>query len=636
MTESRNYGVLGELEVPLALGLLRLSTEGRPEETEAIEVIHHALDNGLRVLDLADVYSENEKDLHYAEHLARKAIDSWSGSQDALRVVTKAGLERPKGRWRPNGRPERLRSSVDGSLKALGVDQLFLFLLHANDPQCPFEASLATLAELQQAGKIKHLGLCNVGAAEVFQAQRHFDVTALQCELSVMSRATATAGLVTLCRQLEIPFLAHRPLGGHAKVDKLLKNRAMKPLVKKYGGTPHEAALATLLDLPDPVLPVVGATQIESLDSSLRALDLTFDDEDREARNKISFFPKPEALMAIQPPIVPDDLPTLEEGSGPGDDPEVVLIMGVQGAGKSESVAAYEEAGYERLNRDNQGGKLGDLVPMLDELLREGKTRVVLDNTYPSRLSRYDFIRTAHRHHVPVRCVYMATPVREAQINVVLRMLDRYGHLPGGDELSELQKSDPNLPPPAAMVRFAASLEEPRADEGFSAVDVIPFVRRPTPDRTGKGLFLDVDGTLRITKSGEFYPRHPDDVELLPGRRKVLEEWIDRGYQLFFISNQSGVASNLVSREDVAACFDRTIELLELPITDVAFCPHKAFPVGCFCRKPLPGMGVQLMEKYELDPAQVVMVGDRNSDAQFAEAIGATYHMVDEFFGHIK
>ena len=205
-------------------------------------------------------YSLDEKDLHYGERLAKKAIESWSGSPDELRIITKAGLSRPKGRWRPNARPERLRASVDGSLQALGVEQLFMLLLHVNDPATPFEDSLGTLAELQRAGKIKHLGLCNVGAPEVYQAQRHFDVTALQCELSVMSRKTATSGLVALCRRLEIPFLAHRPLGGHAKVDKLLKNRAMKPLVKKYGGTPHEAALATLLDLPDPVLPVIGAT----------------------------------------------------------------------------------------------------------------------------------------------------------------------------------------------------------------------------------------------------------------------------------------------------------------------------------------------------------------------------------------
>ena len=64
----------------------------------------------------------------------------------------------------------------------------------------------------------------------------------------------------------------------------------------------------------------------------------------------------------------------------------------------------------------------------------------------------------------------------------------------------------------------------------------------------------------------------------------------------------------------------------------MTFCPHKAFPVGCFCRKPLPGLGVQLMEKYGLDASQLVMVGDQDSDARFAEAIGATYHSEDAFF----
>lgn len=630
---SSPYGVLGTLEIPLVLGLLRLGTEGRPEKPQAIEVIHHALDRGIRVLDLADVYALDEKDLHYAERLAGEALQSWDGPRDEVLMITKAGLSRPKGRWRPNAKPERLRKSVDGSLEALGVEQLFLFLLHVNDPQTPFEDSLETLAELQQAGKIKHLGLCNVGAPEVYQAQRHFEVTALQCELSVQSRKTATGGLVRLCRQLGIPFLAHRPLGGHAKVDKLLKNRAMKPLVKKYGGSPHEAALATLLDLPDPVLPVVGATRIESIDSSLRALQLKFDDEDREARQKISFEPTEEALEEIAPPETPTDLPKLKPAAGPGEQPEVVLVMGVQGAGKSESVSAYEQAGYARLNRDLEGGKLVDLVPKLDELLASGKQRVVLDNTYPSRLSRYPFIRTAHKHGVPVRCVYLDTPIHEAQVNVVLRMLDRYGRLPGGDEFAELAKTDPNLPPPAAMVTFAGNLEPPHEDEGLSAIDVISFERRPTPSYENKGLLLDVDGTLRVTKSGEFYPRDPDDIEVLAGRREVLQQWLDRGYQLFFVSNQSGVSSKKLTQEDAEACFQRTIELLDLPITEVMFCPHKAFPIGCFCRKPLPGMGVQLIEKYQLDRNQLVMVGDMDSDQQFATAIGATYHDAEDFFG---
>ncbi len=631
------FGALGALEVPLALGLLRLSTEGRPSETDAVNIIHHALDRGIRVLDLADVYALDEKDLHYSEKLARKALDQWKGPRDQVRLLTKAGLARPRGKWRPDARPERLRTSVEGSLKALGVEQLFMLLLHVNDPGVPFEDSLATLAELQKQGKIRHVGLCNVSVTEVRQAQRHFEVAALQCELSVMSRKASRAGLVALARQMGIAFLAHRPLGGYAKVEKLLKNRAMKPLATKYKVSPHEVALATLLDLPGPVLPLVGATRTASIDSSLHALTLTLDDEDRQRREKISFAPTADALLELQPPVDPVTLPKLEPATGPGETPEVVIVMGIQGAGKSSQVSAYTEKGYERLNRDLLGGSLADLLPKLDRLLAAGTTRVVLDNTYPTRVSRAGVVRTAHRHGVPVRCVHMATPPNEAMINVVSRVLERYGRLPGGDELKELGKKDPNLPPPLAMAKYSKTFEPPGEGEGLSAIDTIAFVRRPWPPAfSKKGLLLDVDGTLRKTKSGEIYPTTPDDVELLPNRRETLQRWLDDGYQLFFISNQSGVASKKLTYGDAESCFTRTKELLGLPVTEVLFCPHKSFPVGCFCRKPLPGWGVYLMHKYNLAQEHLVMVGDMDSDRAFAEAIGARYFHADAFFSPLK
>ena len=634
MTAATSYGVLGTLEVPLALGLLRLSTEGRPELDEAIKVIHHALDQGIRVLDTADSYGLDHKDLHYGETLVRRALDSWSGPRADVRVITKAGLDRPKGRWMPNARPPHLREAVDKSLQALGVEQIFLFLLHVNDPGCPFEDSLATLAELQQAGKIGHLGLCNVGVGEIRQAQRHFEVAAIQNELSVMSRKRAAEGSLELARQLGIPFLAHRPLGGHAKVDKLIKNRAMKPIAAKHGITPHQGALASLLDFGPPLLPLFGATNTASVDASLAALAVRLDDSDREGlAAKLTFDAKPEALNDIEEVAAPNTR-ELRAGDGPGTEPEVVIVMGVQGAGKSSLVQGYVDAGYERLNRDLIGGKLDDLVPMLAALLAAGKSRVVLDNTYPTRLSRRSVIRAAHRAGVPVRCHHLATPVREALINVVMRTLNRYDRLLGPDELKELSKTDPNLPPPAALARWAAQFETPQVDEGFAIVEEVPFRRRPAPELsgTGKGLLLDVDGTIRQTISGEIYPTDANDIEILPGRRERLQQWLDDGWQLFFISNQSGVASGKLSLETAQGCFDRTIELLGLPVTDVAFCPHPAFPAGCFCRKPMPGMGIALARKHGLDPKQLVMVGDMASDQAFAEAIGAVYHDAEAFF----
>ena len=158
---------------------------------------------------------------------------------------------------------------------------------------------------------------------------------------------------------------------------------------------------------------------------------------------------------------------------------------------------------------------------------------------------------------------------------------------------------------------------------GFPATD---------PQFTGKGLLLDVDGTLRKTRSGELFPRSAADVELLPGRREQLQRFVDEGYQLFLVSNQSGVASGTLSKEDAEAAFARTIELLGLPIAEVVYCPHPAFPVGCFCRKPLPGLGVALIARHRLARAHMIMVGDMDSDRDFARALGVKYFDADEFF----
>jgi len=165
-------------------------------------------------------------------------------------------------------------------------------------------------------------------------------------------------------------------------------------------------------------------------------------------------------------------------------------------------------------------------------------------------------------------------------------------------------------------------------------IEELRFARKPSPELSGntKALFLDVDGTIRKTISGEIYPTDPADIEILPGRREKLQHWREQGWSLFFVSNQSGVASGKLSATQARACFDRTVELLGVPITDIAYCPHPAFPAGCFCRKPMPGMGIALARKHGLALDQSLMVGDMDSDEQFAKAIGVRYEQAERFF----
>ena len=627
------FGIFGSLTIPIGLGLLRLSTDGRLSQGQATTLLHTAFDQGVRLLDTADCYCLDNSEFHYGERLAQQAVASWQGPRESIRIITKVGLVRPAGKWIPNGTPKHIRQSVDASLRELGTEQLFLLQLHAKDSRVPFEETLSVLAELQKTGKVQHLGLCNVGPAEVRQALRHFTVAAVQCELSILARKSATDGMLLLSQQLGIPFLAYRPLGGYAKVEKLEKNRILVPLSQRHNVSPHEIALAAVLNAGPNVIPLVGATKQSSLLSSIKATNLELDISDRTALSiKYAFEADADAAAAIQPPTTPSNLSKLQSDPGPGDAAEIVLLMGIQGAGKSELVHSYVDRGYARLNRDLMGGKVDDLTGHLRQLLVDGQKRVVLDNTYPTRISRAAIVRIAHSVGIPVRCRFLETSIDDARINVVHRILDRYERLLGPADMKELAKHDPNLPPPIALQRWQDSFERPEWDEGFSAIDSIPFVRRMPKNHTGKGLLLDVDGTLRTTRSGEIYPRHAEDVVLLPNRRETLMRWIDDGYSLHFVSNQSGISSGKLSQSDADGAFQRTAELLGLPVTEIAYCPHAAFPVGCFCRKPLPGLGVYLIRKYQLDVEQLVMVGDMDSDAGFARSIGAKYFDANVFF----
>ncbi len=624
-------GILGTLQVPLGLGMLRLSVEGRPSDLDAIAVIHFALNQGIRLLDTADSYSLGDDDPHYGEHLVRQALETWRGPRDDVQVITKVGLTRSKGRWIPNGRPEHVKAAVDRSLQALGVDRIFLLQLHARDPHTPFEETLATLAELQQSGKVQHLGLCNVSVDEVRQAQRHFAVASIQNELSVLNRSSSADGTLAFAAELGIPFLAHRPLGGHAKVAQLKKHLVLAALAERHGATPTELALTALRDTAKHVVPLIGATRIASLKSSIKSLGIALDDSDRLAMSVAFPFElvrNTGSIPAIGSQICVDDAAPV----GPGTAPEVVLLMGIQGAGKSELVTQYAAAGYVRLNRDELGGNLEDLIPQLRQHLAAGCQQVVLDNTYPTRLSRAPVIAAAREFGIVARCRHLDTPLAEAQFNIALRMVAKYGMPLGPDEMKMLRKVDSTLPPPQALMKWLAGFEAPALDEGFASVERIAFIRRVDPAHTAKGLLLDVDGTLRTTISGEIYPRHPDDVQLLPNRREVLSRWIADGYQLFFVSNQSGIASGKLSHQMAQQAFYRTASLLGLPVTEITYCPHPHQPVGCFCRKPMPGLGAYLIQRHELSREQLVMVGDMESDAQFAAAVCARFIHANEFF----
>ena len=170
--------------------------------------------------------------------------------------------------------------------------------------------------------------------------------------------------------------------------------------------------------------------------------------------------------------------------------------MGIPGAGKSRLVAGL--TGYERLNRDDRGGSLAALARELGRRLGQGARRLVLDNTYLTRASRNLVVETSARHGAGVRCVWLDTPLAQAQVNLVRRQLDLFGRLPKPEELRALAKSHPGLMAPTSQLRAVRQLEPPAEDEGFGVVERVPFRRDPASGVPGVFVAADAAPGFQI------------------------------------------------------------------------------------------------------------------------------------------
>ncbi len=307
---------------------------------------------------------------------------------------------------------------------------------------------------------------------------------------------------------------------------------------------------------------------------------------------------------------------------------ELVLVVGYPASGKSTVCATYEEQSFVRINRDQVGGTLKGLLPLIEQHLRAGDD-LILDNTYGTKESRQPVIELAKKYGVVPTCLWVDTSIEDAQFNASLRMMRRFGEVLGPDEIKE--KKDPNTFPATVQFRYRKVFEKPTTAEGFGEVIRHAFQRELGPEYCNAAYVLDYDGCLREAISGAKFPLSPEDIRILPGRREVLHALADQGALLLGASNQSGIAKGLLSAEQARACFERTNELLGVDI-EYQFCPHKVPPISCYCRKPMPGMGVRFIETHKLDPSLTIMVGDMKSDETFAKRCGFQFQYADEFF----
>ena len=605
----------------IAMGCMRLSTDPDRDDERAIGVVHAALDAGVTLLDTADVYALGADDVGHNERLIAKAIASWQGDRDRILVATKGGLTRPRGRWVADGRGAHLAAACEASRRALGVECLHLYQLHAPDPRTPLSTSVRALARLKHDGVIAAIGLCNVTVGQIDEARGLVDIDAVQVEVSVWHDVNILNGVVPYCIANGIDVLAYRPLGGRQRRGRILREPLFADLAAAHGATPFEIAIAWLKDFSPHILPLPGPTRIETVQSSVRAHAITLTGDDR-ARLDVRF---PAGRLLRERDRQKNQVAI------PRRDGEVVLIMGLPAAGKSSVAQTSVTQGYTRLNRDEAGGSLADLVQVLDRAIESGGTRFVLDNTYVSRASRAGVIEVASRHGLPVRCVWLTTSVEDAQVNAVHRILSAHGRLPTPDEIRRRGKRDVWLFGPMVQFRHQRELEPPDVSEGFSKIEQVAFERRPDASTSNRALILWCDGVLRRSRSGGRTPASADDVELLEGRREVLSRYHEAGWRLLGLSWHPEITEAGVTAAEVESGFARMQELLGLPI-EVEYCPHAAGPPVCWCRKPLPGLGVVFIRRYGLDPARCIYVGAGAQDPGFARRLGFQYRDAAEFF----
>jgi hypothetical protein len=271
-------------------------------------------------------------------------------------------------------------------------------------------------------------------------------------------------------------------------------------------------------------------------------------------------------------------------GTGAAGDGEVVLVAGLSGAGKSTLAAQLVASGYQRLNRDERGGTLASLAAALGRQLAQGHRRIVLDNTYVTRASRHDVVRVAARHRVPVRCLWLDTPLADAQRNVIERMLAAHGRLLRPDEMGD----DPTRLPPRALNNQVRQLELPEDDEGFQ-LERVPFEMKRVPDHDQAGHAIALEALAVLRRRARLGPT-------------LVFAWLPDGDEPLSEATR-----------------DRGVE--------IAACTHPGGPPICWCRPPLPGLLIAFARRHRIDLSRLTVTGTSAAHRKMAESAGARFEL---------
>ena len=269
--EASGTFVIGDIPVHrLGFGAMQLTGDGvwgEPEDhDEAIAVLRRALELGINLIDTADSYGPD-----VSERLIADALHPYP---ENLLIATKAGFQRPgPNRWVEDGRPEHLRSAVEGSLRRLKLERIDLLQLHRVDPKVPMEDSLGALKEAQRAGKIRHIGLSEVSVKQIETVRRITPVVSVQNRYNLVDRQSED--VLEYCTRENLGFIPWFPLatGELAKQDGPLTRAA-----KRLNAKPAQVALAWLLHKSPVMLPIPGTSKVKHLEENTAAALIELDD----------------------------------------------------------------------------------------------------------------------------------------------------------------------------------------------------------------------------------------------------------------------------------------------------------------------------------------------------------------------
>jgi aryl-alcohol dehydrogenase-like predicted oxidoreductase/predicted kinase len=559
---------------------MRMSTDSGSDEQRSVATITAAAEAGVTVFDTAHAYSPDAAQLGHNERLLADALGS---SSRAARVVTKGGMSRAGGGWLPDGRAKAILADCEASLVALDGLPIDLYLLHAPDPRTPWRTSVRALARLVDQGIVRRVGLSNVNRQQLDEACTLAPIAAVQVALNWYDDRALRGGVVERCVEAGITLIAHSPLGGPGRAGRLPRQQPLLGVAQARGVTPAEVALAWLLELAPTMVAIPGARRPESARSAARAASLALDASDRATLARVSR----SGSRGVARPA-----PTSES--------DLVLVMGIPGAGKSRVAQMYVDRGYVRLNRDELGGSLRAIADALDDALSSGAQRVVLDNTYLSRAARSYVIDVAARHGAAAHCVWVDTPLDQAQFNLVERILDRVGSLPSPEELKALARREPGLLTPTSQMRALRELEAPTSDEGFASVERSTFSRESLSRRSCGGVLV----AARVLAS----PAWEQTLAAIdPNAPHLIFDWRPNG-----------------SPEDLAASVARVAAAVPGTV-EPALCPHPAGPPTCWCRPPLPGLALAFARSHNLDLSRTSLIGVSPAHRTLARTLGARH-----------